>query len=177
VIVAIYVLHIMVSLALILIVLLQTGKGAEMGAAFGGSSQTVFGSAGRASALSKLTAVAAVVFMITCLFLAWVSSQRYSTGVMSDIEEQPAPQQEPLVPGAAPLPPLTTEEEAGEPPEEAPVEAQPGDALPEALPEIPESQPVETGAPAESESQPQGGGGQALPEQETGNQPAEQSAE
>ena len=57
-------LHIVVSIALILIVLLQTGKGADMGAAFGGgSSQTLFGSTGASTFLTKLTTVAAVLFM------------------------------------------------------------------------------------------------------------------
>ncbi|ACL03054.1 preprotein translocase, SecG subunit [Desulfatibacillum aliphaticivorans] len=65
------VIHIVVCIALILIVLLQTGKGADMGAAFGGgSSQTVFGSSGPAGFLSKGTTVAAVLFMCTSLFLA-----------------------------------------------------------------------------------------------------------
>ena len=58
------VIHIIVSLALICIVLLQHGKGAGIGAAFGGSSQTVFGSTGAAPFLAKLTAVAAVLFMV-----------------------------------------------------------------------------------------------------------------
>ena len=58
------IIHVSVSIALIMIVLLQTGKGADMGAAFGGgSSQTLFGSTGGATVLSKLTTGAAVVFM------------------------------------------------------------------------------------------------------------------
>jgi len=90
VITAIYSLHLLVSMALIVIVLLQTGKGADMGAAFGGASQTVFGSTGRKTFLTRLTAGAAVVFMITCLFLAWYSSQGVSKGVMKDFSESPA---------------------------------------------------------------------------------------
>ena len=62
--------HVVACVALILIVLLQKGKGASMGAAFGGSSQTIFGSTGAAPFLSKLTAAAAIVFMITSLILA-----------------------------------------------------------------------------------------------------------
>ncbi|TNF34489.1 MAG: preprotein translocase subunit SecG, partial [Gammaproteobacteria bacterium] len=62
------VIHIIVCVALIMIVLLQTGKGADMGAAFGGgSSQTLFGSTGASTFLSKATTVAAVVFMLTSL--------------------------------------------------------------------------------------------------------------
>jgi preprotein translocase subunit SecG len=68
------VLHIVVAVFLILVVLLQTGKGAEMGAAFGGSSQTLFGSGGPAGFMAKLTTAAAVCFMLTSLGLAYLSS-------------------------------------------------------------------------------------------------------
>jgi preprotein translocase subunit SecG len=68
------VLHIAVAVFLILVVLLQTGKGAEMGAAFGGSSQTLFGSGGAVGFMAKLTTAAAVGFMLTSLGLAYVSS-------------------------------------------------------------------------------------------------------
>lgn len=73
------VLHIFVSVALVLIVLLQAGKGASMGAAFGGASQTIFGSPGAAGFLTKITTVAAVLFMLTSIFLTMVSTQRAST--------------------------------------------------------------------------------------------------
>ena len=69
------VIHVIVCVALIMIVLLQTGKGADMGAAFGGGgSQTLFGSTGASTFLSKLTTVAAVIFMITSFTLALNSS-------------------------------------------------------------------------------------------------------
>lgn len=68
------ILHIAVAVFLILVVLLQTGKGAEMGAAFGGSSQTLFGSGGPAGFMAKLTTAAAVCFMLTSLGLAYLSS-------------------------------------------------------------------------------------------------------
>jgi preprotein translocase subunit SecG len=90
-------LHVFVCLALILIVLLQTGKGADMGAAFGGgSSQTLFGSTGASTFLSKATTFAAVIFMITCFALAYLSANRQSTSVMSDVKanvEQAIPAQ------------------------------------------------------------------------------------
>ena len=74
------VLHIIVCLALIMIVLLQTGKGADMGAAFGGgSSQTLFGSAGASTFLSKATTAAAIVFMITSLILAYMAGGKTSS--------------------------------------------------------------------------------------------------
>jgi preprotein translocase subunit SecG len=89
------IIHVVVCIALIMIVLLQTGKGADMGAAFGGgSSQTLFGSTGASSFLSKLTTVAAVIFMITSFALAYRSGNRTGSSVMTDTRpavEQPAP--------------------------------------------------------------------------------------
>ena len=90
------VLHILVCFALVMIVLLQAGKGAEMGAAFGGASQTVFGSAGAMGFLSKLTTIAAVIFMITSLLLAFASTKRAS----SLIKDRPAPTAPAESPGA-----------------------------------------------------------------------------
>ena len=69
------IIHISVCLFLIAVVLLQSGKGAEMGAAFGGSSQTLFGSRGAATFLSKLTTISAVVFMLTSFVLAIVTTK------------------------------------------------------------------------------------------------------
>jgi preprotein translocase subunit SecG len=82
--------HIFVSIFLVLIVLLQTGKGASMGATFGGSSnQTLFGSTGPASVLSKITVFCAVVFMVTSLFLAYVPAEKGS--VVDSLPKQEAP--------------------------------------------------------------------------------------
>jgi preprotein translocase subunit SecG len=83
--------HVAVCIALILIVLLQRGKGASMGAAFGGSSQTVFGSAGATSFLSKITAAAAVVFMITSLGLAFLFGRGAQTSIMEGVSPTQAP--------------------------------------------------------------------------------------
>jgi preprotein translocase subunit SecG len=69
--------HILICIALILIVLLQTGKGADMGATFGGgSSQTLFGSSGASTFLTKSTTFVAIAFMVTSLSLAYISSSR-----------------------------------------------------------------------------------------------------
>jgi len=85
------ILHIAVAVFLILVVLLQTGKGAEMGAAFGGSSQTLFGGGGPAGFMAKLTTAAAVAFMLTSLGLAYVSSAGRIGGVqLPAAQEQPA---------------------------------------------------------------------------------------
>ncbi|MGD9287390.1 MAG: preprotein translocase subunit SecG [Desulfobacterales bacterium] len=87
------VIHIIVSIALIMIVLLQTGKGADMGAAFGGgSSQTLFGSTGASTFLSKATTAAAIIFMVTSLGLAYLSSHRTGTSVVTGT---PAPVESP----------------------------------------------------------------------------------
>jgi preprotein translocase subunit SecG len=80
-----------------MIVLLQAGKGAEMGAAFGGSSQTLFGSSGAMGFLTKLTTVVAVIFMITSLLLAFSSTKRAS----SVMKEKPA-QEVPAAPSKVP---------------------------------------------------------------------------
>ncbi len=103
-IILITVLHISVAVFLILVVLLQTGKGAEMGAAFGGSSQTLFGGAGPAGFMAKLTTAAAVAFMLTSLGLAYVSA--HSTGNMQIPVSQQQPAQFPAqtVPEVIPEP-------------------------------------------------------------------------
>ncbi|MGA6925979.1 MAG: preprotein translocase subunit SecG [Desulfosarcina sp.] len=90
------IIHVIVCIALIMIVLLQTGKGADMGAAFGGgSSQTLFGSTGASTFLSKATTVAAIVFMLTSLTLAYVAGGKVTKSVVTDAQtpiEQPADQ-------------------------------------------------------------------------------------
>jgi preprotein translocase subunit SecG len=90
------IIHIFVCIALIMIVLLQTGKGADMGAAFGGGgSQTLFGSTGASTFLSKATTAAAIIFMVTSLGLAYLSSHRSVESVVTDtpapVESQAAP--------------------------------------------------------------------------------------
>jgi preprotein translocase subunit SecG len=84
--------HVLVSAILISMVLLQKGKGADIGAAFGGASQTVFGPRGAQSFMSKLTTGAAIVFMLTSFTLAFTSSRRSSVmeGVKQE-QSQPAP--------------------------------------------------------------------------------------
>ena len=71
-------LHITVCIALILVVLLQAGKGANMGAVFGGSSQTIFGSSGPGTFLGKVTTGIAVFFMLTSLVLSYMAGQKGS---------------------------------------------------------------------------------------------------
>jgi preprotein translocase subunit SecG len=74
---AIAVIHVLASIALVLIVLLQTGRGSEIGAAFGsGSSQTLFGSSGSSGFMTKLTTGTVVIFMVTSMLLAYFYSHR-----------------------------------------------------------------------------------------------------
>jgi len=73
---AITTLHVLVCIILVLVVLLQSGKGADLAGAFGGgATQTAFGSRGPASFLSKMTTVAAVVFMLTSISLSMISTR------------------------------------------------------------------------------------------------------
>jgi preprotein translocase subunit SecG len=113
----IVILHVVVSIAMILVILLQTGKGSDIGAVFGGgSSQTLFGSTGPTSFLSKLTAGAAILFMVTSLFLAYFSGSGSSRSLMKSGSPvstapgpAPAPGTAPPLPGTAPgAPPAGT---------------------------------------------------------------------
>ncbi|MBF0624595.1 MAG: preprotein translocase subunit SecG [Magnetococcales bacterium] len=123
------VIHIMAALALIFVVLVQKGSGADMGAAFGGSSQSLFGARGSGSFLGKLTAVLATVFMVTSLTLAFFTTR--DTGGSDSVMQQkiattpqqvPAPTgdpQSPATPTGAeiPLPPKSgTVDTAAQPP-------------------------------------------------------------
>ena len=89
---ALTILHIIVAFVMVGVILLQSGKGAEIGAAFGGSSQTVFGARGASTMLSKLTAIAATIFMLTSLTLAILSKQKnYSSTIGLDKPPASAP--------------------------------------------------------------------------------------
>ena len=128
------VLHVIVCIALIMIVLLQTGKGAEMGAAFGVSTQTVFGSSGPAGFLNKLTTGVAIFFMITSLSLCDLAGRLPSPTIM----EQPAEQIEQAVPATEAMPVTESLPATGEMPATAEVPVAPvaaeGEAQPESLP-------------------------------------------
>lgn len=85
------ILHVFVCFLMIGAILLQSGKGAEIGAAFGGSSQTVFGSRGPANFLSKFTVVVAAVFMVTSLSLAILAKERNFSSTVIDLKQKSAP--------------------------------------------------------------------------------------
>lgn len=101
--------HLIVCVSLIGIVLIQGGKGAEIGAAFGaGASNTIFGASGGQSFIGKVTAGAAVIFMLTSLALAMFWGQPGSTSVMP---EQVAPMAAPsTLPAPATPPPAPVEQ-------------------------------------------------------------------
>ncbi len=102
------VVHLLLSLALIGLVLIQHGKGADAGAAFGsGASATVFGSQGSGNFLSRTTAILATLFFITSLALAYFAmNTARDTGLMD--RATPAAEQ-PAVPATGDLPPVADE--------------------------------------------------------------------
>ena len=107
----IVIVHVFICFLMIGAILLQSGKGAEIGAAFGGSSQTVFGSRGPANFLSKFTVAVAAVFMLTSLTLAILAKQQNFSSTVIDLNkksESSAP--------AAPAQPSTESGSAGSTP-------------------------------------------------------------
>jgi preprotein translocase subunit SecG len=104
----IIILHIIICIALILVVLLQAGKGANMGAVFGGSSQTIFGSSGPGTFLGKMTTAIAVIFMLTSLGLSYLSVQKGSALMKGSVGRPAAEKSLPATPpapiAAAPIP-------------------------------------------------------------------------
>jgi preprotein translocase subunit SecG len=134
------VLHVMVSVVLIVVVLLQHGKGADIGAVFGGgASSTVFGSRGAGNFLTKLTTGSAFVFMVTSLSLAYLSNTSGTRGIFED---------QPAAPASAPAPSATAP--APEAPQGGFEEVKPAEpAKPEAAaPAKPEASAAPAPAPA-----------------------------
>lgn len=118
-IIAITIIHVLVSLGLILVVLLQTGKGAEVGAVFGGSSSTIFGSSGAGNFLTRLTTGMAIVFMATSLTLGYFAGRKPSSTIFDNRSRAPqalpaAPAQQQSAPAgsAQPATPATPDNPA-----------------------------------------------------------------
>ena len=109
------VLHVLAAGGIITLVLLQHGKGADMGAAFGsGSAGSLFGSAGASNFLSKTTAILAAAFFATSLGLTYFSAPSKTGGVMHQIEV-PADMKADIKPAApAPSAPATPGEKSSE---------------------------------------------------------------
>ena len=98
------VVHVLVCVFLIIVVLLQSGKAADLAGAFGGmGSQTAFGPRGSATLLSKATTISAVVFMCTSLGLS-ILATRSSGGVGNTVLDRKAPAKQNLPAGANPAP-------------------------------------------------------------------------
>jgi len=85
--------HIILSIVLVILILVQHGKGADAGAAFGsGASSTVFGARGSATFLTKITTIIALIFFITSLSLAYFASNKHSKGkdlINEEIKTEP----------------------------------------------------------------------------------------
>ena len=110
------IIHILVCIFLVSIVLLQHGKGADIGATFGGGGESLFGTEGPVPIMNKITTAAAVIFMVTSISLAYMSAHSTTSSVMGDYSvpapvEQAAPIAEPL-PERIPMPATPYEEPA-----------------------------------------------------------------
>jgi preprotein translocase subunit SecG len=123
--------HVITCFLLIGVVLLQQGRGADMGAVFGGSSSTVFGSSGAGNFLTRLTAGFATVFMLTAGILTYMGAYQVTGTVFDQALPEPPPLEAPAQPAgseAAPAAPA----EAAPPAAGAPQGAAPQAAEPEA---------------------------------------------
>ncbi len=105
------VIHVLICVSLTVIVLLQHGKGADVGAVFGGSSQTVFGSGGAGNILTKATSGLAVAFFATSMLLAYASTKHVTSSIFGHSGRtvaapgKAAPVEKPALPGSAPAAP------------------------------------------------------------------------
>jgi preprotein translocase subunit SecG len=125
------VVHVLVCLILIVVVLLQRGKGAEIGAVFGGGgSSTVFGSRGAGNFFTKLTAGAAIIFMGTSLILSYMGTGDSGSTLFPEGEDDPAAAEEAAPEADAADSPFVEVPQVAPAAEETP-------ASPEATPEAP----------------------------------------
>jgi preprotein translocase subunit SecG len=88
------IIHILVCVFMVSIVLLQHGKGADIGATFGGGGQSLFGTEGPVPLMNKITTAAAILFMVTSISLAYISSHRSTSSVMGGYPPPAAPVQQ-----------------------------------------------------------------------------------
>jgi preprotein translocase subunit SecG len=110
--------HLIACFVLIIVVLLQTGKGADIGAVFGGSSQTIFGSSGAGNLLTRITTWCAVLFMLTSLYLTWSSTRHLTASIADTLPAEPPPIAAPIEPKGAPAAPADEGAPAAKPAEE-----------------------------------------------------------
>lgn len=126
--------HVIIAVTIVVLVLLQHGKGADMGAAFGsGSAGSLFGASGAANFLSRSTGVCAAVFFATCLTLTYIHAPKTATGVMSGgvMQDVPAKTDAAKTDGGANSIPVPSAAPAVPAPATAPV---PGDSKSQEIP-------------------------------------------
>jgi preprotein translocase subunit SecG len=152
---AILTVHILSCIFLVVVVLLQTGKGADMGAVFGGGSQTLFGSGGAGNFLTRLTTATAIVFMATSLVLTYGQTPSSSSRLIQKLPPPSAPEAPaPEAPAADTGAPAEAPAADAGAPAEAPVAAAPeagtptDAATPPAGTEAPAAPPGESPPPA-----------------------------
>jgi preprotein translocase subunit SecG len=108
-------LHIVVCIFLVVVVLLQTGKGSDISAVFGGSSQTIFGSSGAGNFLTKLTTATAIIFMFTSLTLTYGVARQATQSVFDEAPTStPTPEATEQAPAGQLEQPGTSGEKQGE---------------------------------------------------------------
>ncbi|HEV8716555.1 MAG TPA: preprotein translocase subunit SecG [Candidatus Binatia bacterium] len=155
------VIHVLSCIFLVTVVLLQQGKGADIGAVFGGSSQTLFGSSGAGNFLTKLTSATAIIFMLTSLTLTYGAAKQTSRSIFDSAPKSaPAPATSEETPAAQPSASTENKETAvaptGEPAQAAPAAApsasEPAQSAPAAtapaLPSTSQSSPTASQEPA-----------------------------
>lgn len=99
----VWIVHVVAALGVVGLVLMQHGKGADMGAAFGsGASGSLFGSSGSANFLSRTTGILATVFFITSLTLAYLSGTKSKSVGLMESHSQTAPATQPAAPASEP---------------------------------------------------------------------------
>ena len=138
-----YAVHVLVSIFLILVVLLQRGKGADLSVFGGGATQAAFGARGQASLLHKLTVICFVAFIITTLSIGLIEA-RSRPSVMGGVEGAPAEEAPATAPPAGALPPAAGETPATEGATPAP--EQEGAATPESTPPPSPATPPQEGS-------------------------------
>ncbi|MDR2461507.1 MAG: preprotein translocase subunit SecG [Deltaproteobacteria bacterium] len=156
---SITVLHILVALILMISVLLQSSKSSGLGSAFGGSSSSVFGSRGPSTLISRVTAVSAVIFMVTSLVLALYAKGSSSESIITDQMQQGAP-----LAVAAESPQTPSDTTATEP-----------TAAPLVVPPV-QIPPDNTGAPEEGASPPAAGSDSESPAADSSSEAPAESA-
>jgi preprotein translocase subunit SecG len=144
------IIHVLSCIFLVTVVLLQQGKGADIGAVFGGSSQTLFGSSGAGNLLTKLTSATAIIFMLTSLSLTYGAAKRTTRSIFDSAPKSaPAPATSEETPAAQPSASTENKETAATPTSE------PAQAAPAATPSA--NEPAQAAPAATAQTAPAAG--------------------